>query len=630
MSENKINIGGRLHSIATGNVVAGADEILDDIQNKKQNLINQETSQKIGALEEAVGTGGSIDARIEAAVGVETQRATEAENARYTKEETYSKEQLDNLITTPNQKYVTVEDYASLPESGEADTTYRVANWDGSLETPAVDITKYSEYAWDGTKYVFLSVKSQIGEVYDISAANGNETYDDLNDALTSNTGGVPSSLRKGGMSVKFIQTSDNKYVRYNYQISSVDSDDFTNVANWIGVDDVLENVSEISKTDASDDDNFVAIEDEEGNTVVEITPDGVDAKNLKSNGVDVLTESDKDGLATKEDIEILDMMSEEETSDDTEEQSWQSDNGQETFAAIGTYGIKAKAYYDINGNPIPTEPISFDTASITIPTDLTQYKSTIVGLRSDACKDNDMNNVFGTQDLGRHCQESAWINAHGEVSFLSTWNCAFGYHSMFQTYNGNYNVGFGNETLDNLTVGDWNTAIGTNALQMRGNSNKECTSYQSTAVGANSQRYTYNRRGNTSLGFETLSGVGTDSTTAPSVSCHDYNIAIGHKAGKFATSDLELYIGSCTSSNSYSNNAEEKACTLMYGKSDGNKNIANQFLKVNGMFAANGATPQSPLTAEADATDLSSALTLLNQIKDALIKSGIMKASNV
>ena len=42
MAEN-INIGGRLHSIATGNVVAGANEILDDAKGKKQSQINTET-----------------------------------------------------------------------------------------------------------------------------------------------------------------------------------------------------------------------------------------------------------------------------------------------------------------------------------------------------------------------------------------------------------------------------------------------------------------------------------------------------------------------------------------------------------------------------------------------------------
>ena len=78
---------------------------------------------------------------------------------------------------------------------------------------------------------------------FDISAyhATGGvlAKYADLTAALDSNNGGgIPQSLQKGGMSVKFVQSSDNKYVQYRYM-----SDDattiatFTNVANWQGVD---------------------------------------------------------------------------------------------------------------------------------------------------------------------------------------------------------------------------------------------------------------------------------------------------------------------------------------------------------------------------------------------------------
>ncbi len=44
----------------------------------------------------------------------------------------------------------------------------------------------------------------------------------------------IPASVRKGGMSIKFVHTSDNKYVQYRLM-----SDTFsTTVANWQGVDD--------------------------------------------------------------------------------------------------------------------------------------------------------------------------------------------------------------------------------------------------------------------------------------------------------------------------------------------------------------------------------------------------------
>ena len=56
----EIKIGGRLHSEATGNVVAGANEILDDSLNKKQDVINDEVNQQLNApgsgLEDRVST----------------------------------------------------------------------------------------------------------------------------------------------------------------------------------------------------------------------------------------------------------------------------------------------------------------------------------------------------------------------------------------------------------------------------------------------------------------------------------------------------------------------------------------------------------------------------------------------
>lgn len=200
MAENKnIEIGGRLHSIATGNVVTGANEVLDDDKNKKQSDINAETD---AALED-----------------------------RYTKEQTYSKSELNNMITTPNQQYVSVMANSQttaatdvLPATGSANTVYRVGNWDGSQ----FDESVYSEYAWNGSQYVHLSTKTKIGEVFDISAyhATGGELakYADLAAALDSNNGGgVPQSLQEGGMSVKYVRTSDNKYVQFRCM-----ADDFT------------------------------------------------------------------------------------------------------------------------------------------------------------------------------------------------------------------------------------------------------------------------------------------------------------------------------------------------------------------------------------------------------------------
>lgn len=87
-----------------------------------------------------------------------------------------------------SQNYVTVDSFSSLPATGAVDTIYRVSNWDGTQQDPTV----YSEYAWNGEGYVHLSTKTQIGEVFDISAyhATGGELakYADLASALGTGT----------------------------------------------------------------------------------------------------------------------------------------------------------------------------------------------------------------------------------------------------------------------------------------------------------------------------------------------------------------------------------------------------------------------------------------------------------
>ena len=179
-----LNIAGRLHTIADDGVLISSDEILDERKNKKQNVVNADVDSALAD--------------------------------RYTKAEVYTKQEVNNLVS-PNQNYVTVAEFTDLPISGATDTIYRVSSWDGSLQTPAVDVTKYSEYAWDDTGYVFLCVKTQIGEVYDISAAHSGAKYADLSAALGVDGGNVPSEIRRGGMSVKFVQSSDNKYIQSSF-----------------------------------------------------------------------------------------------------------------------------------------------------------------------------------------------------------------------------------------------------------------------------------------------------------------------------------------------------------------------------------------------------------------------------
>ena len=131
MTEKYQPIPHRLKNMAVGGHVAGAEDI-DAGNGKTQQDINADT---------------------------------------YRKAETYSKEQLNNMITTPEQEYLSVtataettdvDDIATLiatkyPDGKEsADTVYRVGCWDGEQ----YNTNTYAEYVWDGTQYILAGVKN--------------------------------------------------------------------------------------------------------------------------------------------------------------------------------------------------------------------------------------------------------------------------------------------------------------------------------------------------------------------------------------------------------------------------------------------------------------------------------------
>lgn len=196
------NIAGRIHSTSQEEVVTTTNEILDATQEKKQSEVNQEVSEEL-----ALHTN-----RLNALTG-------------------------QNYVTVVATQSTTPADIPTLinasGEGEQEDTLYRVGFWDGS----AYVADKYTEYAWNGTAYVILDVKSSIGEVFDISqynAVGGTPTaYADLTAALGPSGANVPSSVRRGGMSIKFIQSSDNKYVQARCMTQNFTTD----VTQWQGVD---------------------------------------------------------------------------------------------------------------------------------------------------------------------------------------------------------------------------------------------------------------------------------------------------------------------------------------------------------------------------------------------------------
>ena len=72
-------------------------------------------------------------------------------------------------------------------------------------------------------------------DIYDVSYHNNNATFGSLSELLSSENLStlIPTAVRCGGMTIRFIQSSDNMYVQYRYMSSSTAVSNFTNVNNW-------------------------------------------------------------------------------------------------------------------------------------------------------------------------------------------------------------------------------------------------------------------------------------------------------------------------------------------------------------------------------------------------------------
>ena len=71
------------------------------------------------------------------------------------------------------------------------------------------------------------------GLIFDVSEANGGEPFDTLSDALTYANNVLLESQKKGGMTIKYVQSSDNKYVQARCMAQNFTTD----VTQWQGVD---------------------------------------------------------------------------------------------------------------------------------------------------------------------------------------------------------------------------------------------------------------------------------------------------------------------------------------------------------------------------------------------------------
>ena len=140
-------------------------------------------------------------------------------------------------------------------------SAYIVKNADSGITkdaTPNVDTTHYEIFAGVGTidetptpgshnvvESGGVAEELAMGAVYDVTAHNDGAKFDSLA-ALLSDAGIntlIPTSKRKGGMSIKFVLNSDNKYLQFRYMLpyagnTTAENNKFVTPTNWQGVDD--------------------------------------------------------------------------------------------------------------------------------------------------------------------------------------------------------------------------------------------------------------------------------------------------------------------------------------------------------------------------------------------------------
>lgn len=153
-------------------------------------------------------------------------------------------------VATPSTSPVTGKVFYLAVQAG----TY--TNFGNAVVTAGLNVLKKNGSAWSVDQVIAIDaeptqgsdhlVKSggvlnsiiQNGPAFDLSAYNAQggtlATYADLSAALTA-LNALPADFKKGGMSMKYVQTSDNKYVQY---ICTADSFT-TDVTKWLRVNDL-------------------------------------------------------------------------------------------------------------------------------------------------------------------------------------------------------------------------------------------------------------------------------------------------------------------------------------------------------------------------------------------------------
>ena len=205
--------------------------------------------------------------------------------------------------------------------------------------------------------------------------------------------------------------------------------------------------------------------------------------------------------------------------------------------------------------------------------------------------------------------------------------NSAFGYHAMYGIRQGYHNTAIGSEALDRPT-GNGNTAVGFYACAGRNDHDSSYSPNQGYNDNTGVGRYalTYARNGaNTAIGAQSLYGLHNGYC----------NVAVGYYAGAYLDAEYTPYDPDhvYTDYSRYlfidgldrGNRSDMFSKSMIVGRF--NADPTQQTLQLNAKVGFNGATPQGKQTIADEATDLASAITLLNSIRGILINVGLAQA---
>ena len=148
----------------------------------------------------------------------------------------------------------------------------------------------------------------EVNGIFDISEynASGDPIVYPQYDTLALALGSVPQERRKGGMTIRYIDSISGEYVQYRYMSTSTSNTDFINTSNWQGIDEEPTSGSVnlvqsggvfITTPTIRADDSFadLNIGDENGNVIAQFKDGHVKTKNFDSSNIKVDVEVKSD-----------------------------------------------------------------------------------------------------------------------------------------------------------------------------------------------------------------------------------------------------------------------------------------------------------------------------------------------